>query len=148
MAKTKFQSTQINPREDLFTFGAENSDIVVVNEGVAITGYTQVQAYGLTGNELDMGFEVTKSIKNESGAPRNVTWTITNETKATTLASGSITLADGELSTTTSFFGLDKISNGDYIRYTIGDAGIGTAVLSPTFAQMSFKVKSVFLRKR
>jgi len=133
-------------KRGLFTFGAENSDIVIVNEGVAITGFTQVQAYGLGGNLNDMGFEVTRSMKNESGADRVVDWTITNETQATTLDSGSITLSDGELSTATSFYPLSKIKNGDYIKFAIGNQGIGTAVGSPTFAQMSFKVKSVFLR--
>ncbi len=144
------QRTEKAPRQiaekRLFTFGAENSDVVIVNEGVAITGYIQVQAYGLGGNENDMGFEVTRSLKNESGGDRVVDWTITNQTKVTTLSTGSDTLSDGELTTATSFFPLSKIANGDYIRFTISNAGIGTAVGSATFAQMSFKVKSVFLR--
>lgn len=144
---SEFQIVEDLRKRPLFTFGAENSDITIVNEGVAITGFTQVQAYGLGGNENDMGFEVTKSMKNESGADRVVDWTITNETKATTLDSGSITLSDGELSTTTEFFGIDQISNGDFIRFTIANAGIGTAVGSATFAQMSFKVRSVFLTR-
>jgi len=144
---SEFQVVEDLRKRPLFTFGAENSDVTIVNEGVAITGFTQVQAYGLGGHENDMGFEVTRSMKNESGADRVVDWTITNETKATTLASGSITLSDGELSTATGFYGIDQISNGDFIRFTIGDDGIGTAVASPTMAQMSFTVKSIFLTR-
>ena len=131
----------------LFTFGAENSDVVVVNETVAITGYIQLTAYGLGENVTNIGFEVTKSIKNESGAPRVVDWTVTNQTQSTTLHSGSTTLSDGELSTLTLFYDLSQIANGDSIRYTISNAGIGTALGSAVFAQMSFKVKSIFLKQ-
>lgn len=140
-------SPNVLEKRQLFTFGAENSDITIVNEGFAITGFIQVLAYGLGQNETDMGFEVTRSMKNQSGADRTVGFEIKNQTQNVVLESGSIVLSNGELSTVTKFYPLEKITNGDFVRFTISNQGIGTASGSVVFAQMSFKVKSIFLRE-
>jgi len=136
----------VNPWDTskMFTKTQTNKDITIVNEGEAITGYTQAQAYGITTENREIGYSTTYNIKNESGASRNVTIVITNETKSTTLLdAGSADLNDGEFKSHTDFFTTEEISEGDYIRLTIGNEGIGTALASPTLAQYSFEVNSL-----
>ena len=133
-------------KDNLFTKTQTNKDITILNEGHAVTGFTQAQAYGITSELKEIGYSTTYTIKNESGASRNITIVITNETKSTTLLNaGSIDLTDGEFRTVTNFFTTEEISSGDYIRLTLGNEGIGTAIGSATFAQYSFEINSLTL---
>ena len=138
------QSEEI-ARRPLFTLGKTNRNITTITEGWAVSGNVTLQAYGLGNAELDMGFQVTYFLKNESGASRNVTWSIDNITKSTTLKSGVVDLGDGNISTVTFFFSIEKVQSSDFLRFTWGNEGVGTANPSSTCAQISFDVTSVFL---
>lgn len=128
-----------------FTSTKSNRDIVIVNENVAITGYINIQAIGVGEEEQEMGYESIYSIKNESGGNRNVDITITNQTKGTTLFTHSTTLGDGAFRSESIFHTIEEIDGGDYLRLTIGNQGIGTALGSATLASFSYEIKNIFI---
>jgi len=133
-------------KRENFTIGYSNKDQTIVNEGIAITGSTTLQTVGLGGDKESMGIQTIYSIKNESGASRNVTIIITNETKGTTLLSTSKDLGDGALTSATQFWNIEQVEDLDSLKLAIGNEGIGTAVASPTFAQYSFEIKAIRIK--
>ncbi len=135
---------RIISKKELFTRGKTNKAFSIVPEGVAITGFISVQAYGLGNQIKDFGFELSYAMKNKSGGTRTVDFTITNNTQGTTLDSGSIDLSDGEITSATFFATLEQVNPGDFVRFTFSNQGVGTAGGSATFAYVVFESKGVF----
>ena len=140
--KSVFKTQEILLKEESINVTHENGSIVVINEGVAITGFIQGNSVNSGIGKLK-GFKTMATIHNEASAGRNVTWTVTNETQSTTLTSGSKDFADGEFHTISNFWSPAQITHGDLIRFTYGNEGPGTDAGNPVFGHVEFKIESI-----
>lgn len=143
--KSRFDDEMERQEQRQATIKRTNRACVIVPEGHNVTGSCQLQAYGLDSTHVDIGFEISYYMQNNSGGGRLVNWTITNNTQGTTLKSGSKTLCNGGVDSATFFFTLEKITEGDMIHFTISNDGVGTAAGALAFGYFGVDVTSVFL---
>jgi hypothetical protein len=110
-----------------FTAGFYEHTQRIIAPGMSITPCNcYIYAHNLGNNLNVLGFEVTIEICSNMVAARNVTLTLNNVTKSTTIYSQSITLNEGVMASQSFFFPLESINPGDGLELVLTGDSLGT----------------------
>ena len=126
--------------EELSTISIPQKIFFNVNPGKAATATATFIAGGLTSFKKELGYVTSIYLMNESGAVRNSTVIIRNETTGVTLYSSNVNIADSGVVIFSRKWPLDKIKPGDHIKYTIGNEGVGTAYTTTTYTSQAIAI--------
>ena len=130
--------------DSLYVVSAPLRSIDMFMPGHSGVGSITMGARALDNATKTMGFLTTITLLNVTGASRDVTFMIENLTKGTTLLSGSITIG-GFAGTTGSWsWSLEKLGEGDSIKFTIGDEGVGTAANASRGGYYEFELSAFY----
>lgn len=130
----------------LFTKAINNKILVIVRPGNTWTGWRSAPAELFEPSLKLLGVEVVIGLGSSTGAARNSTFVILNETTGITLLSGDITLNNDQWNWST-FYSEEQIHMGDVIRVTIGNDGIGSGAAQQLQGYFFVEVNGVYKMK-
>ena len=89
------------------------------------------------------GFKGTVTLNNQTGVQQNITYTLVNTTRTTTLESVTHVLANGEYAARNFIWGTGEIAAGDVITFTMTAGAIGTSAAGTISGYASFHVENI-----
>ena len=120
--------------EKMFSLSYPHVHKRIATSGNAVAGTATFIAGKLEQFKDVTGFVTSVHLMNESGASRNSTVIIKNETTGVTLISGNVDIVDGGFFNYAYYFSTDWINPGDSVKFTVGNEGIGTANADGVYA--------------